>query len=68
MSDLAENAVAISAGFHSDKRYNKWLNELPASFGGFTGVWSNVALAATAFTEVETEIGEAVWDLSLIHI
>lgn len=55
---LTENAVAISAVFHSEdpKAYGRFYAQYGPILGGFPGIWSYVADAATAFTEVETEL------------
>ena len=57
-----ENAVALSAVFHQDRRYQGYYDDLPHNRNGFTGVWAHVAKAARIFCEVEAELGASVWD------
>jgi len=57
-----ENAVAISAGFHQDARYQGFYDSLPFNWNGFTGIWAHVTDYAEAFNAVEAELDEYVWD------
>jgi hypothetical protein len=51
-----ENAVAISAGFHSDiKKYNRFYEKHADAFEGFPGIWRFIVRASNAFTHAENE-------------
>lgn len=62
MFKTIENAVAISAAFHSDARYQGFYDALPSNWNGFTGIWSHVADYAEAFSDIEAGLGANVWD------
>lgn len=48
-----ENIAAISAVFHTDKRYEEFYNKYGPALDGFPGIWNMVSDAAIGFSEAE---------------
>jgi hypothetical protein len=48
---LLENVAAISAEFHSDKRYAKFYSTFCETLCGFPGIWALMVIAAEVFTK-----------------
>ena len=60
-----ENAIAISASFHTNQNYQKFYEGLGVKVNGFTGIYDLIADMAKTLTEYEKSHGDNPWDNGL---
>ena len=58
---LVENAVAISAQFHTDRRYQEFYDAMAEKLSGFPGIYRFIGELAEALTKQEAKIEEGYW-------
>lgn len=56
-----ENAIAISADFHTNKQYDEFYNIFSRTHGGFMEIYQYIKSMADALTELENN-NPQIWD------